>query len=162
MNSRIRFAMHARVGLFVFCGCLMLAGCGLRSIPFVNKSLQNYDEEKEKRLDELISKNEELRLLAKVCQGLGSLRNFKLLSRSIATHGPPELYYYYHSDLPFSETTPVFTSFLESDGWRAFENSSMNPTIAFRKDSFIVIIQHGGIGEAEYGITCGKETKKQA
>jgi hypothetical protein len=45
---------------------------------------------------------------------------------------------------------------MEKAGWHSIENLSVNPTMGFQKGDLRVVIQHGGMDEADYGLTCAK------
>jgi hypothetical protein len=128
----------------------------LRDIPVVNSQVERYEKERERRLDEIINKNPDLQDLADVCRQLGSLQNFELLKRGMATHGRPALYYYYRSTISFQDSSKIFSPYREKAGWHSIENLSVNPTMGFQKGDLRVVIQHGGMDEADYGLTCAK------
>jgi len=139
--------------------CVGQSGCLFRNIPIINSQIETYEKGKQERQNELISKNPDLQTLAKICEQLGSLQNFKLLSREMSSHSRPALYYYYDSNISYTDTFKTFSAFLEQDGWHSTENVSINSTFSYQKDDWRVIVQYGGMRDAEYGLTCEKASE---
>lgn len=142
--------------ILIVIAVVIIAGCFTRNLAPIN----SLNETREKELDEIISRNEDLKILADICTQLGSLQDFKLLRRSMSTHGEPELYFYFRSDKQFPEASKTFSTFLEQNSWRLLEESRLGKLEYYRKDNLEVNIQYGRIGDAEYGITCAKSPKK--
>ena len=72
----------------------------------------------------------------------------------MSVHDEPAVYYYYRSSLPFSAASGPIAGFMQQNGWHSVTNRSMNYTIAFEKDDLRTVVQYGGMGDADYGITC--------
>lgn len=116
--------------------------------------LRKLDELREREIDIAIERSNELKALASVCRELGDLEGFELLSRGRSTHGPDALYYYYRSEKHLTDVNMILHRFAVDNGWSPLDNSSINPTTAIEKNGTRVILQHGGMGTAQYGITC--------
>lgn len=116
--------------------------------------LRKLDDLREVEIDKSIEKSERLKALASVCKELGDLENFELISRAMSTHEPDALYYYYRSEKPFAEVNAILLRFANDNDWSPFDNPSINPTIGIEKKGIRVILQYGGMREAQYGITC--------
>lgn len=147
--------------LVIFISFLVFTGCFVRNIPSVNAVVRSYDQAKEKRINEFIKQSEIHQKLGSVCGELGALQNFELAGRDIATHGSPELYYYFRSKASLTDTRRILSQYLEKRGWHEIESLSMNYTFAYQKDDLRVVVQYGGIGDADYGITCSKKSESQ-
>lgn len=136
--------VYIAVGMFLYLGLCTL---GCRGVdPFISG--------REDRLDEIINRDARLLKLAEICSELGSIQDFKLLRRSIAKDGSA-LFYYYRSSKSFPDASAEYSKFLAGNGWKLTNNSGLGRLEFYRKNGLIVDIQYGGIGDAEYGITCG-------
>ncbi|HKP69488.1 MAG TPA: hypothetical protein VJV05_09405 [Pyrinomonadaceae bacterium] len=149
-----------QVGLMcfaIFVVAFLLPGCNPKELPIINAGINKLNEAQEREIDETIRKSDALKELDHLCRSIVESGDFRLVSRSISTHGPPKLFFYYYSDVDFDSADGDFGRRLGAAGWRTVENRSMNPTAAFRKDDQVIVIQYGGIGSnANYGITCEK------
>jgi len=112
-----------------------------------------FSQVREKELDELINKSENLKALAEVCAELGRIQEFKLLRRSISKDGS-ELYYYFSSEKPFPAASQLFSDYFSQRGWVRQDRSQVARAEFYRNEKLAIDIQYGGIGDAEYGITC--------
>lgn len=133
----------------VYIAAMISAGCFVKSLP------DPFSYGREERLDELISKSERLTELANLCADLGSVQGFKLLRRSLAKDGS-ELYFYFNSDKPFSAASELFSKYFYQMGWERLKESRTARMEYYGARDLKVDIQYGGIGDAEYGITCAK------
>lgn len=141
---------------FVFLSLVVAtsSGCLLKKIPAVNSQLNKYNQLRQRQIDKEIEGNEDYQRLALICGEIGSHQQFELLRRDMSVHGAPAVYYYYRSSLPFSMASAAITGLMERDGWHGVNNRSMNYTMAFEKDDLRIVVQYGGMGDADYGITC--------
>jgi len=142
------------IAFLVVSFCLSQMGCFLQKVPVINEQLERAEKAKQAEIDSAISKNAELRSLAATCSTLGSLKSFKLIGRDIYSHGKAGLSYYYASEESYDDTYRTLSAYLSSNGWHSIESLSVNRTFAFQKDDMRVTVQYGGIGTADYGITC--------
>jgi hypothetical protein len=144
--------------LIVFLLFSSLAGVGgCRNIPVINSRMDDLERAREDRLSEIISQDDDLRNLANGCEQAGAVLNFKLIRRSATSNvDSRSLHYYYQSDAKLQHSFKAISQFLEAREWHPMENLSMNYTLAYQKSDQRVIVQHGGMGDADYGITCQK------
>jgi len=128
--------------------------CLFRKIPAVNSQLTKYDEFQQRDVNKTIQGDENFRRVAAICDEIGDNEQFELLERQISGHGNPAVFYYYRSSIPMSDGFKNVSDFMKLNGWHSIENLSMNHSLGFQKDDFRVIVQYGGMGDAEFGITC--------
>jgi len=132
---------------------LLCIGC---RIPLPDSMRDGFDRTKEERLDHRIKEDPELSSLATLCSSIGELQNFKLLWRSASSHGK-ELHYYYASDIKPIDAAREIARNLDQNGWHTESNLSQHYSLfAFIKGQQMITVQYGGMGEADYGISCTK------
>lgn len=145
------------LSLFLLTACFAASACMLKNIPGINTQFDKYEQWKQEQIDQEIKKSADLVNLAATCDKVASVQEFELISRSISTHGAPAVYCYYRSGVPPTVASKNITDFMEREGWHSIENLSINHSFAFQKDDSRVIVQNGGIRDADYGVTCVKK-----
>ena len=145
------------LSLFLLTVCFAVSACILKNIPVINTQLDKYEQWKQEQIDQEIKKSADLVNLAATCDKVASVQEFELISRFISTNGAPAIYCYYRSGVPPAVASKNITDFMEREGWHSIENLSINYSFAFQRDDLRVIVQNGGMRDADYGITCVKE-----
>lgn len=136
---------------------LAFSACFVKRVQLVNSQLEQFEKVQEEQLDKFIHDNEDYKALALLCGDTGNAANLVLSRRSVSMHEPPATFYYYQSAQPYGKVSSSISTYLEGLGWESIENLSVNETLAFQKDNVRIILQHGGMGEVDYGLTCLKK-----
>jgi len=127
---------------------LAVSGCFVQSLP------DPFAEQREKRLDDLINKNERLKRLNDLCQDIGSSNRLRLVRRSVAKDDS-ELYFYFKAGIPYVQISNNLAAYFREKAWTRQDHSRVASAEFFRKDGLAVTIQYGGIGGGiDLGVTC--------
>ncbi len=157
--------MNSRTWIFLWVilfGSVFLPSCIIRKLPVVSGLAKKYDEAQDREFERIIAIDKTYAELADLCQSLGDQQKFSLVRRSLSSHGPPEVYYYFHSDVPLPKASSDLRTDLSNKGWISSEDSPRAEMFSFHKDDRSVYFQYGGMGETEYSISCAKISGRNA
>ena len=137
-----------------------LAGC-VRSNPIFRKLAEKEDAKQIKRTDEEVAKSPELQDLDRLCtKEIPMFNGFVPKGRFAGPHWKTSLTYFYRSPAAYSRVKAFYVSYFSQNGWtlvRQKENSWGSDELEFKKQTYRIIISHGGLGEgADYAIGCDK------
>jgi hypothetical protein len=110
--------------------------------------------------DERIKNSPSHARLAHLCfEEITNYPGLKLVSKHANWKGSDYLVYYYKApSANWAEVKTFYKDYFVEHGWsvqREDDVSWGSDTLEFRNDAFRVVINHQGLGDADYAITCG-------
>lgn len=118
------------------------------------------DKQRTELTNKAIRKSSDLQELDKICTQIPLPADFRLIKKDGIDDQKITLSYYYDSQKKYIEVWQFLDNYFDDNNWKFIENGegviSSQKFIEYQKDSYKVIIQNGGMGDAEYSIYCEK------
>jgi hypothetical protein len=143
---------------------LCLSACfNPRNTPIFKKLGGDWERENAKYIEEALRTSPVLQDIERLCvKEIPLPEGFRLVSRTGNDKKKnPYLSYKYYSVADYRGIKPLYEKYFAQNGWRVTENreGGWGPPChaVFRKDSYKVAIQYGGMGdEVNYAFSCQK------
>jgi len=155
----------ALLGLaFLITSALLLSGCfNPRNTPVFRKIGDDWRRNNEKHIEEALKTSPVLQDIERLCTKEIPLPDeFRLVSRTGNDQKKdPHLSYKYYSTADYKRIKVFYEDYFTQNGWHVAENreGGWGPPwhAVFRKDSYLVAVQYGGMGEeVNYSFFCQK------
>ena len=134
-------------------------GC-VRNNPVFRKLAEHEDAKRIKHTDEEVAKSPELQEIDRLCtKTIPLFGGFIPNGRFAGPTGKTELYYFYRSPAAYAQVKPFYLDYFSKNGWtltRQKENGWGPDELEFAKQPYRIIISHGGLGDADYALSCEK------
>jgi hypothetical protein len=160
----VRFAKNqlARKPFLIFVMAILTIafyGC-VRNNPLFRKLAEREDAKRIKQTDNDVAKSPELQELDHLCtKEIPVFADFVPNGRIAGPTWTTSLYYYYRSPAAYGRVKAFYVNYFSQNGWtltRQKENSWGPDELEFAKQPYRIIISHGGLGVADYALSCDK------
>ncbi|MCW5962170.1 MAG: hypothetical protein KIS76_18565 [Pyrinomonadaceae bacterium] len=110
---------------------ILSLGCNPTNLPVFKQGSDQIRDLGTKETEEAIKTDPELEQLDNVCSKIPFLKSFEIISKSMSTHGPRQLFYSYYSDISFDDSEKRIKEYFSNDGWEFVKYPSFNRTSSF-------------------------------
>lgn len=137
---------------------LWLTGCDPRTSQPLKGLIEESDRRISKQTDEAIKNDPVLQELDRLCTGIIPLpSDFVLIRKGDLDDRIVTIGYYYKSDTPYSEARLLWVNYFSQNGWEAEKEQDVFPrNLQFTNGSYKVSFYNGGLGAAQYSVSCEK------
>jgi len=151
--AKLTLTILALIVLVVVSGCI-------RQNPLFRKIAEREDAKRIKYTDEAVAKSPELQELDRLCtKQIPLFTGFSPNGRFAGPTTKIELYYFYRSSATYAQVKTFYVNYFSQNGWtltRQKEDGWGPSEFEFAKQPHKIIISHGGLGDADYAISCEK------
>ena len=138
----------------------MYATSCVRNNPIFRRIAQAEDQKRAKAADEAIAKSPVLQELDHLCtKEIPLFAGFEANGRFTSYPQKTALHYYYRSPAAYSSVKQFYVKYFANSGWTLTlqDEDTWGPDrLQFKKDTYRVTLNHGGLGDADYAIDCDK------